>query len=109
MISDECYEVAKGLFQTWVFIDAARRYTVVEEKEKAVAALVNARAVVYDAESQKALTESEAKALRNDTEAVISLIEAGNLAPAKEQLSALSEQVFMSSLQKVVECECKGR
>lgn len=109
MISDECYDLATGIFKTWVFIDAARRYAIVEEKEKALTALVNARAIIYDAESQKALTESEAKALRNDTETVIALIEAGNLAPAKEQLSALSEQVFMSSLQKVVECECKGR
>lgn len=109
MISDECYKLAGNLFGSWVFIDSARRYAAVEEKSKALTATVIARAAVYDAEGADAMTTSEAKALNDDLEEVIHTIQKGNFAEARDRLESLSEQVFMSSLDKVVECECAKR
>lgn len=105
-ISDECYKLASSLFTSWIFINAAHRYATVEEKEKALQATVNARASVFDAEKEGALTESEAKALNDDLNEVIHSIEGREFAVGRERLGNLSEQVFMSSLDKVVSCEC---
>lgn len=108
-ISEECYGLAGSLFGAWVLIDAARRYASVEEKEKALSATINARASVFDAEKEAAMTEAETKALNDDLNEVIHAIEWREFAEARERLESLSEQVFMSSLEKVVECEIARR
>jgi len=109
MISEGCYRLAGNLFTAWVFIDSARRYASVEEKEKAHSATINARAAVFDAEKEGAMTEGEAKALNNDLNEVIHAIEWREFAEGRERLESLSEQIFMSSLEKVVICECAKR
>lgn len=105
-ISDKCYKVAGSLFTSWVFIDAARRYARVEERGKALQATINARAAVYDAEKEGAMTGGEATALNDDLNEVIHAIEGRQFAESRDRLEDLSEQVFMSSLEKVVDCEC---
>jgi len=106
-ISEDCYNTATSLFNAWYFIDSARRYASVEEKEKARNTVINARSAVYDAGSEGSMTESEVKALNDDLNTVIYKIERGEFVVAKENLGSLSEQTFMSALQKVVACECK--
>jgi len=106
IVSEECYQLAGTLFASWALIDAARRYASVEEKEKALQATVNARAAVYDAEKEGAMTESEATKLNDDLNEVVHAIEWREFAEGRDRLEALSEQVFMISLEKVVECEC---
>ncbi len=106
IISEECYKLAGTLFAGWALIDAARRYATVEEKEKAHQATINARAAVYDAEKEGALTKSEAKSLNDDLNEVVHAIEWREFAEGRDRLEALSEQVFMISLEKVVDCEC---
>ena len=108
-ISEGCYGLAGSLFGAWVFVDAARRYASVEEKEKALMATINARAAVYDAEKEASLSPDEAKALNDDLNTIIHTIEWREFAEARDRLESLSEQVFMSSLEKVVECECSKR
>jgi len=105
-ISEKCHGLATSLFEAWVFIDSARRYASVEEKEKALTASINARAAIYDCEKEASLLPDEAKALNGDLNRVIGEIEWGKFPDARDRLEALSEQVFMSSLQKVVKCEC---
>jgi len=105
-ISDECYKLAGSLFAVWALINAAHRYATVGEKEKALMATVNARAAIYDAENEGAMTESEARGLLVDSNVVIYKIEKGEFAVGRENLESLSEQVFISSLEKVISCEC---
>lgn len=105
-VRDECYNLATGIFKTWIFIDAARRYTNIKEGEKALTATVNARAAVYDAHGDEYLTESEAQSLHKDLKDIQDDLSQNYLDGAKERLDRLSEQVFMSALQKVVACEC---
>lgn len=107
MVSDECYNLAKGIFQTWVFIEAARRYATVQDGEKATTATINARGVVYDAHSDGYLTDDETVALHADLKKVQDYLGQKQLAAAQQGLEQLSEQVFMTALDKVVECECK--
>ena len=106
IISEECYKLAGTLFAGWALIDAARRYASVDEKEKTLLATVNARAAVYDAEKEGALTEGEATKLNDDLNEVVHAIEWRGFAEGRDRLESLSEQVFMISLEKVVECEC---
>jgi len=108
-ISEECYGLAGNLFGAWVHIDAARRHATVEEREKALSATINARSSVYDAEKEQAMTEGEAKALNDDLNEVIHAIEWREFAEARDRLESLSEQVFMNSLEKVVQCEIAKR
>jgi hypothetical protein len=108
MISDKCQVLASSLFNTWYFIDNARRYASVEEKEKALVTTINARAAVYDSGIDGALTESEVKALNDDLNTVIGAIEWREFSEASDRLKALSEQTFMHALQEVVKCECGG-
>lgn len=109
MISEECYKLAGDLFASWVFLDSARRYASVEEKGKALTATIIARAAVNDAEKEASMSPNEAKALSHDLDEVIHVIEWGDFAKARDRLESLGEQVFMSSLDKVVECECAKR
>jgi len=106
MISEDCHKVATSLFNSWFFIDSARRYAGVEEKEKARDTIINARSAVYDSGSEGAMTESEVKALNGDLDTIIEAIEWRQFSEARERLEAISEQVFMHALQKTVECEC---
>ena len=108
-ISDECYGLAGSLFGAWIFIDAARRHAAVEEKEKSLSATINARAAIYDCEGEASLSPDEAKAINDDLNTVIHTIEWREFPEARDRLESLSEQVFMSSLEKVVECECAKR
>jgi len=108
MISDKCHDLATSLFETWLFIDSARRHASVEEKGKALTATINARAAVYDSEKEGAMTESETKALNNDLNEVIHAIEWREFPEARDRLEGLSQQTFMHALQEVVKCECKG-
>lgn len=105
-IHDPCHKLATSLFTSWYFIDNARRYANVEEKEKALTTTINARAAVYDSGAEDSLTESEAKALNDDLTLVIEAIEYRKFAEARDRLETLSEQVFMNALEKVVQCEC---
>ena len=105
-ISDPCHKLAGSLFESWLFIDSARRYASVEEKEKALMATTNARAAVYDAEKEGAMTEDETKALNDDLNTIIHTIEWREFSEARDRLEALGEQTFMHALQKVVECQC---
>ncbi len=109
MISEKCHDLATSLFENWLFIDSARRYASVEEKEKALGATINARAAVYDSEKEGAMTESETKALNDDLNEVIHAIEWREFPEARERLEALSEQTFKHALQEVVKCECGGK
>ncbi len=109
MIRDECFGLARNLFKVWLSIESARRFASVEEKEKALTATINARAAVYDAGGADAMTDSEAKALNDDLTEIINTIEGRSFVEARDRLESLSEQVFMSSLQKTVECECPKR
>lgn len=105
-ISDECHKLAGSLFASWALISAAHRYATIEEKEKALQATSNARAAVFDAAKEGAMTQEEARALDDDlNEATLSLLYR-EPTEAKERLEGLSAQVFMSSLEKVVDCEC---
>lgn len=105
-ISDECHKLAGSLFASWALISAAHRYAIIEEKEKALQATSHARAAVFDAAKEGAMTQEEARALDDDlNEATLSLLYRAST-EAKERLEGLSEQVFMSSLEKVVDCEC---
>jgi len=108
-ISDECYGLAGSLFGAWVFIDAARRHAAVEEKGKALSATINARAAIFDCEREASLSPDEAKAINDDLNTVIQAMEWREFPEARDRLESLSEQVFMSSLEKVVECECAKR
>ena len=109
-ISEKCYGLAGSLFTAWTLIDAARRYASVEEKEKALMASTNARAAVYDCEKDASLSSTEAKALNDDLNTVIHGIEWGEFSEARERLETLGEQFFMSTLEKVIDCECpEGR
>ena len=105
-IHDPCHKLATNLFTSWYFIDNARRYASVEEKEKALMTTINARAAVYDAGTEDSLTESEVKALNDDLTLIIGAIEWRQFAEARERLEILSEQVFLNALEKVVQCEC---
>ncbi|GAH75812.1 unnamed protein product [marine sediment metagenome] len=107
MISEECHDLATVLFKNWLFIDSARRYAITKNKEQALMATINARAVVYESGYEKALTENEAKALATDLEPVIDALNKEEFTFAQDRLHELSEQVFMSALQKVVSCECR--
>ncbi len=106
-ISDKCYGLAGSLLSAWVFIDSARRHAAVEEKGKALMASINARAAIYDCEKEASLSPGEAKALNDDLNTVIHAIEWREFSEARERLDALSEQVFHSSLDKVIDCECQ--
>ena len=106
MISGKCHDLATSLFEPWILIDSARRYATVEEKLQALLATINARAAVYDSEKEGALTGSETAALRSDLNEVIQAIADGNFKEVRMRLETLSEQTFMSALQKVVACEC---
>jgi len=106
MISEECHDLATSLFDAWFFIDGARRYAGVEEKEKARNTVINARSAVYDAGSKGAMAEEEVKSLNDDLNTVIEAIEWRQFSEARERLEALSEQTFMHALQKTLECEC---
>lgn len=105
-ISEGCYSLAGSLFGAWVFIDAARRYAGVEEKEKALSATINARAAIYDCEKEASLSPDETKAINDELNTVIHTIEWREFPEARDRLETLSEQVFKSSLEKVVDCEC---
>jgi len=105
-ISNACHKLAGSLFESWLFIDSARRYASVEEKGKALMATTNARAAVYDAEKEGTMTEDETKALNDDLNEVVHAIEWRQFSEARERLESLSEQTFVHALQKVVECEC---
>lgn len=108
-ISEECYGLAGSLFGAWVFIDAARRHAAVQEREKALSSTINARAAVYDCERETSLSPDEAKAINDDLNTVIHAIEWREFAEARDRLESLSEQVFMSSLDKVIDCEIAKR
>lgn len=117
-ISEDCYKLAGSLFASWALISAAHRYAIIEEKEKALQATSNARAAVFDAAKEGAMTQEEARALDDDLNEVIRAIEFGGplmmyksgewreFTEGRERLESLSEQVFMRSLEKVVDCEC---
>lgn len=105
-IHDPCHKLAMNLFTSWYFIDNARRYANVEEKEKALMTTVNARAAVYDSGSEGTLTESEVSTLNDELNLVVEAIEYREFAEARDRLETLSEQVFMNALEKVVQCEC---
>ena len=105
-ISDACYNVVTPLFRNWLFIDAAKRYALVEQRSDALSATINAKASVYDAGSIGMLTEEEVKTINGDLEGIANAIRDGLLPTAKKRLEDLSEQTFMHALQKVVECQC---
>jgi len=106
MISEKCHDIATSLFKSWLLIDSARRYVTVEERKDALSATINAKAAVYDSGEEGALTESETLAITGDLEGIANAIRDGLLPTAKSRLTDLSEQTFMSALQKVVACEC---
>ena len=106
MISGKCFDAATSLFNAWFAIDSARRFAGVGEKEKAEYTVVNARTAVYDAGSAGVMTESEVKALNDDLNTVVAKIREGEIAVAKENLGSLSEQAFITALEKVIQCEC---
>ena len=106
MISDKCHDLATSLFKSWLLIDSARKYVTVEEKADALAATINAKAAVYDAGTEGAMTDSEVKAITGDLEGIANAIRDGLLPTAKSRLGDLSEQTFMHGLQEVVKCEC---
>jgi len=108
MISDKCHDLATSLFESWLLIDNAKKYVMVEEKKDALVATINAKAAVYDAGTEKALTESETIAITGDLEGIANAIRDGLLPTAKSRLEDLSEQTFMHALQEVVKCECGG-
>lgn len=108
-ISEKCYGLAGSLFGAWVFIDGARRYAAVGEREKALMATISARAAIYDCEKEASLSPDEAKALNDDLNTIIHAIEWREFSEARDRLESLGEQVFMSSLEKVVDCECNKR
>ena len=103
-ISDKCYNLAAPLFKGWLLVDTARRYAEAEERDKALMATVNAGWTWV--EFGDVIPESESKAIVADLKVAKTALEGKNFAAAKQMLDRLSGQIFMASLQKVVECEC---
>ena len=73
-------------------------------------ASTNARAAIYDSEKDGSLSPNEVKALNDDLNEVIHGIEWKEFSESRVRLESLSEQFFVSVLEKVVDCECpEGR
>lgn len=105
MISDKCYNLAAPLFKGWLLVDTARRYAEAGERDKALMATVNAGWTWVELGGE-VMPESESKAIVADLKVAKRDLEEKNFTAAKQMLDSLSEQIFMLSLQKVVECEC---
>lgn len=109
MITKECYDLATKLFRGWIFVDSARRYCEVEERDKALTATANAGLAWLQLGYDNVIPENEARALGNSLRGVVDALEKKDFVSARVLLRKLSEDTFSESLQKVVTCECKGR
>lgn len=107
-MKQDCYDLASDLFKDWLFIESANRYVRGKEGQKAISAVANAGFNVFESEKLGTLTESEAAALIDDLKDIASKLHRDDLPAAGQKLKDLSEELFISSLDKICKCEYAG-